>query len=420
MQVCFYKYLKIENEFIFYQIIVETSRSVWCFLLSYPFQQTICRKDFFMEKNILKDELKELILQQIGNYRFKNPQLLKQAFTRRSFTEENGGDNNEVLEFIGDKVLDIAVIRYLVKRFSNAINEKDYHATYSAERAMEAFSSSLKEGELTKLKQRLVQKDTLARRADELGIADFLIMGKGDIQNNRSQDNSVKEDLFEAIIGAIAIDSNWDFEKIQEAVEVMLCPDSVIASNDEIDYVSLIYQWTQSFGCVPWFKYMDSGCQTDWYFREPNTIYQSCMDGFLNRGGGVLKASRTCYVKMSDDTPRFAGYGNSKAEARKAACKLAYEYLEKNNLYFSIRDEIEEPSKEMAINQLEILARRGYFAIPEYRYLERHDENGNPVWKVYCSVNEIPCMFYGMASSKKLAKKAAAYKVLQYVLVNWN
>ena len=50
-----------------------------------------------MEKNILKDELKELILQQIGNYRFKNPQLLKQAFTRRSFTEENGGDNNEVL-----------------------------------------------------------------------------------------------------------------------------------------------------------------------------------------------------------------------------------------------------------------------------------------------------------------------------------
>ena len=132
-----------------------------------------------MEKNILKDELKELILQQIGNYRFKNPQLLKQAFTRRSFTEENGGDNNEVLEFIGDKVLDIAVIRYLVKRFSNAINEKDYHATYSAERAMEAFSSSLKEGELTKLKQRLVQKDTLARRVDELGIADFLIMGKG-------------------------------------------------------------------------------------------------------------------------------------------------------------------------------------------------------------------------------------------------
>ena len=285
-----------------------------------------------MEKNILKDELKELILQQIGNYRFKNPQLLKQAFTRRSFTEENGGDNNEVLEFIGDKVLDIAVIRYLVKRFSNAINEKDYHATYSSERAMEAFSSSLKEGELTKLKQRLVQKDTLARRVDELGIADFLIMGKGDIQNNRSQDNSVKEDLFEAIIGAIAIDSNWDFEKIQEAVEVMLCPDSVIASNDEIDYVSLIYQWTQSFGCVPWFKYRDSGCQTDWYFQEPNTIYQSHMDGFLNRGGGVLKASRTCYVKMSDDTPRFAGYGNSKAEARKAACKLAYEYLEKNNL----------------------------------------------------------------------------------------
>ncbi|NWO23217.1 ribonuclease III domain-containing protein [Mogibacterium timidum] len=191
-----------------------------------------------MRKNILKDEFKEQILQQIGNYKFKNPQLLKQAFTRRSFTEENGGENNEVLEFIGDKALDIAVVHYLVKRFSNANDDNLYRAMYSQAQPEEEFSSSLKEDELTKLKQRLIQKDTLARRIDEMCIADFLIMGKGDIKNNRSQDRSVKEDLFEAIIGAIAIDSNWDFEKIQEAVEVMLCPDSIITSNDETDYVS--------------------------------------------------------------------------------------------------------------------------------------------------------------------------------------
>ncbi|NWO23218.1 double-stranded RNA binding motif domain-containing protein [Mogibacterium timidum] len=107
-------------------------------------------------------------------------------------------------------------------------------------------------------------------------------------------------------------------------------------------------------------------------------------------------------------------------EARKAACKLAYEYIEKNHLYLTISDEIEEPSKEMAINQLEMLARRGYFAIPEYKYLKRHNENGNPVWEVHCYINEAPCSFYKIASSKKEAKKAVAYKMLQYVLENWN
>ena len=49
----------------------------------------------------------EMIQGQIG-YRFNNLDLLKQAFTRRSYSEENGGENNEVLEFIGDKALDLA------------------------------------------------------------------------------------------------------------------------------------------------------------------------------------------------------------------------------------------------------------------------------------------------------------------------
>ena len=50
----------------------------------------------------------KMVQAQIG-YTFKNIDLLNQAFTRRSYTEENGGENNEVLEFIGDKALDFAV-----------------------------------------------------------------------------------------------------------------------------------------------------------------------------------------------------------------------------------------------------------------------------------------------------------------------
>ena len=45
---------------------------------------------------------------------------------------------------------------------------------------------------------------------------------------------------------------------------------------------------------------------------------------------------------------------------QKAACKVAYDHLEQEGLLFSIKDEIENPSEDMAINQLETLARRGY------------------------------------------------------------
>ena len=361
-----------------------------------------------------------MVPQQIGNYQFKNRALLQQAFTRRSYTEEHGGENNEVLEFIGDKALDIAVVRYLVKKYGNAPTKEDLNRMmWSGEKDDYEFSSKLDEGELTILKQRLVQKDTLAKRIDELKIADFLIMGKGDIQSNRSQEKSVKEDLFEAIIGAIAIDSNWDFEKIQESVEVMLNPDSILASDDEIDYVRLIYEWDESYGNEPFFKYSDSGYDSMIYFPRENTIYQRCNLIGSEEQRRLSGATRTCYVKIADDLPEFAGFGYSKNEARKAACKVAYEYLEKHNELFTIRDEIDEPTIEMAINQLEILARRGFFSLPEYEYEETYDKDGNPIWHVKCHIKEFECVFQTELSSKKQAKKEAAYKMLMYILENY-
>ena len=60
------------------------------------------------------------IQSQIG-YTFNNLDLLQQAFTRRSYSEENGGENNEVLEFIGDKVLDLFVVKLLISQNSNAV-----------------------------------------------------------------------------------------------------------------------------------------------------------------------------------------------------------------------------------------------------------------------------------------------------------
>lgn len=121
-------------------------------------------------------------------------------------------------------------------------------------------------------------------------------------------------------------------------------------------------------------------------------------------------------MKIDDGLPIFRGFGRSKAEARSAVCKLAYEYLERRGLLFSIKDEIENPNKADAINQLEILARRGYFSIPTYDFEQRYDQDGNPIWKCECHIAENEACFWAESSSKKDAKKAAAFEMLKYVL----
>ena len=86
----------------------------------------------------------------------------------------------------------------------------------------------------------------------------------------------------------------------------------------------------------------------------------------------------------------------------------------------TIKEEIDEPDEQLAINQLEILSRRGYFDLPKYKYTETHDKDGNPKWTVTCSINELDEEFSSESNSKKTAKKKAALKMLNYVLENYD
>ena len=78
------------------------------------------------------------------------------------------------------------------------------------------------------------------------------------------------------------------------------------------------------------------------------------------------------------------GFGNTQSEARQDAARYALKVLDDMDLLINMCDEIDNPSRELAINQLEILSRRGYFDIPEYRFEESYDEDGNPIW--HCTV----------------------------------
>ena len=329
-------------------------------------------------------------------YNFKNLDLLQQAFVRSSYSKENGGEDNEVLEFIGDKVLDFIVVKYLAEKYGYFLSECD---DFDRQEEFNEFASEYRENRLTEIKKRLVEKKELAHRIDMLGLAEFLIMGKGDINNHVQEEDSVKEDLFEAILGAVALDSQWDISELQDVVEVMLSPDSELEQDKVSDYVGMIQNWVgKRSKTIPLYHFERASYTSTWYFP---------FDGVSQRINAVKEIGRIqfhCLLKIDDNFPIFRGFGSSKSEARKAACRVAYDYLEKNNLINLIKDEIPNPNKAEAINQLEILARRGYFSIPTYHFCQEYDKDGNPVWGCECRIDEESRSFFSKASSKRDAK----------------
>ena len=344
----------------------------------------------------------ELIQRRIGRT-FLNTDLLQQAFIRKTYARENGGEDNEVLEFIGDKVLDIVVVKIMIDEFGYLASDCD---DYDKHNDYNEFCCEYSEGRLTELKKKLVEKKTLAERIDRLQLAGYLILGKGDIKNRIFEEDSVKEDLFEAIIGAVTIDSNWDWDEIRSVVEYMLEPDTYLY-NEEANYVEMIREWSlKRYGELPWIQVNDPS------HRDVQIAGFYFSNLIISPSRGPFK----CELHLKGIDKKFIGCGKSKNEARKDVCELAYHYLEEKDLLFSIRDEIANPNKAYAINQLEILARRGYFSIPTYNFEQKYDSNGNPVWRCECHIEEYDTYWYAESSSKKDAKKSAAFGMLKFVM----
>ncbi len=354
------------------------------------------------------NDLKEI--ENVIGYEFDNKDLLQQAFVRKSYSEENGGENNEVLEFIGDKALDLAVVKILMDRYGWYAEDNE---GYDSNEDENEFITDYTEGEFTNLKKKLVEKKMLAHRIDILGLNQYLIMGNGDINKNAQDEPSVKEDLFEAIIGAVALDCGWDLEKIESVVDLMLEPDYYLDNDFEEDenYVDLIQQWTQKkYKIIPKYRYNDYNS----YQLERLIKNFSFVDKRPRIESGIGNIICELFI---DEGEAFVGYANSKSEARKEAAKIAYEYLEENNLLFTIKDEIEEPCEKLAVNQLQELAQKGYYEMPEYEFEEDYDEDGRPIWKCYCSVyykENICC--WKQDYSKPGAKRLVAWYVLKKIL----
>ena len=324
----------------------------------------------------MNNETLEFIQNQL-EYEFDEPKLLRQAFTRKSYSEEhNGAYHNEVLEFYGDKALEFIVMKKLSEYFGEATQNGKY-------------ASQKTEGQLTEIKKKLVCKKMLAHRIDMLDLAAFLLMGKGDEAQNAQDQESVKEDLFEAIIGAVAIDCAWNAEILEEVVDRMIDIEYYLENGfqDDENYVDLIQTW----------------CQKKYGYLPEYNIYE------LNDG-------YECIISFSNEFNGFAGQGYSKREARMNAAREAYEYLDEENELILPIDEVGEPDIDRAINQLQELCQKGYIGEPWYDFSETYDENGNPVWRCECHVSGSDTYWWGNYSSKKNGKKAVAYDMLRAVL----
>lgn len=160
-------------------------------------------------------------------YQFKNKELLFQAFKRNSYTLEHGGENNEILEFIGDTILEYCIVKLLTENFMGV--DKELYT-----------KANLTEFDFTEYKQDICNNDFLSKIIDKLNLAQYLYLGTPDIKNKAAKATKVKADLFEAIIGAITIDCNYNMEKIYKVVVNLLDCATVLKVKERLEcYVNV-------------------------------------------------------------------------------------------------------------------------------------------------------------------------------------
>ena len=134
----------------------------------------------------MTSDLKPL-MREIG-YEFHNIRLLEQALTHSSYANEGKGgrESYERLEFLGDSVLGFITARHL----------------YANDRSPE--------GELTKLRAAVVCEKALCSYSQELGIGQYMRLGRGEAQNGGAQRPSILADMYEAVLAAIYLDGGME------------------------------------------------------------------------------------------------------------------------------------------------------------------------------------------------------------------
>jgi ribonuclease-3 len=179
---------------------------------------------------------------------FKDKNLLKQAFTHRSYINENLGtalSHNERLEFLGDAVIELIVTDFLYKKYPN----------YT-------------EGELTSVRSALVNAIIISEIASLVGMNDYLLLSRGEAKDHGKARQYILANTYEAYVGALYLDQGYD-------VADKFVNESLLPKTDEIvkkklwrDAKSLVQEKAQEFiQTTPMYKVLsESGPDHDKHF----------------------------------------------------------------------------------------------------------------------------------------------------------
>lgn len=213
------------------------------------------------------------------DYRFTDEQLLVEALTHRS----RGANNYERLEFLGDSVLNLVVTARLYEMKPDA-----------------------QEGDLSRMRARLVRGVTLSDIAAGIGLGQQLILGEGELKSGGYRRASILADAFEALLGAIFLDS--DYASCRKVILDFFDP--LIARLPDVeelkDAKTLLQEWLQGRG-LPLPEYI------------------------LLREEGADHAKKF-YVqcRIVDDDNVMEACGNSRRKAEQAVAAITLEYLKKS------------------------------------------------------------------------------------------
>ncbi|WP_294428560.1 ribonuclease III domain-containing protein [uncultured Treponema sp.] len=246
------------------------------------------------------DETTLFFIQQKIGYQFVNPVLLKQAFISSSLSAatQNRVQNYQILEFIGDAVLGVAVVKNLASEFCYVD-------------ASGQFVSSVTEGNLSEEKTRLVKNEKLAHCSNVLEFDSYLERAHAYFLHDRK---NKKGDLIESVLGAVAIDSKWNMEVLSRVASELLKYDKSAENATE-----KLHNYCEGKGlCLPTYSFWNNGTRYD------------------------------CAVSVQTVNELFVGNGNSAEEAQNMAAELAYGYLSTQNV---TKKQTVDQTKEISISK---------------------------------------------------------------------
>lgn len=213
---------------------------------------------------------------------FGDKNLLRRALTHSSYANENHTRDNERLEFLGDSVLSIIISENLFNRMKN-----------------------IDEGDLSKFRATLVCEQSLAEVAKKISLSELVFLGRGEDMMGGRKRPSIISDAFEAVLGAIYLDSGFEAAKkwllplMEERIEL------VLAGKLYKDYKTTLQEIVQKDG-------------------KSSVTYRTIQES------GKEHDRRFTVEVLINGEPKNSASGHSKKEAEQAAARAAIEAIRSN------------------------------------------------------------------------------------------